>query len=46
LALLWPMPAARGLLLRPPGLLDQQGQGRLLAPPGLEFLPDGTRARD
>jgi hypothetical protein len=42
----WPMPEARGLILRPPGLLPQQGQGRLLAPPGRECLPDGPRARD
>jgi hypothetical protein len=39
-----PMPEERGLILRPPGLLHQQGQGRLRAPPGLECLPDGTRA--
>ena len=41
-----PMPEARGLIPPPPGLLHQQGQGRLPAPPRLAFLPDGTRARD
>jgi hypothetical protein len=40
------MPAASGRILRPPGLLHQQGPGRLLAAPGLECLPEGTRARD
>jgi hypothetical protein len=34
------------LLLRPPGLLHQPGQGGWRAPPRFEFLPDRTRARD
>ena len=41
-----PLPAAGCLVLRPPGLLYQEGQGGLLTPPGVEFLTDGTRARD
>jgi hypothetical protein len=40
------MPAPGRLVLRPPGFLPQQGQGGLRAPPGFEFLPDSTRARD
>src|SRR5262249_43509268 len=34
------------LVLRPPGFLPQQRQGRLCAPPGFACLPDSTRARD
>jgi hypothetical protein len=40
------MPLAGLLRRRPPGLLDQEGQRRLLAPPRFQFLPDGTRAWD
>src|SRR4029450_3534571 len=40
------MPAPGRLVLPPPGCLPQQGQGGLHAPPGFEFLPDRTRARD
>ena len=40
-----PMPAAERLGLRPARLLHEAGQGGLLAPPGLEFLPYGTGAR-
>jgi hypothetical protein len=41
-----PIPAARRFVLGPPGLVHQQGQGGLLASPGVEVLPDGTGARD
>src|SRR5262249_1688169 len=39
------LPAARHFALRPPRLLDQEGQSRLLAPPRFTLLPDspGTR---
>ena len=40
------MPAPGRLVLGPSGFLHQQGQGGLLPPPGFEFLPDSTRARD
>src|SRR4029453_998665 len=40
------MPAARRFILGPPRLLQQEGQGGLLLPPGFEGLADGTRARD
>jgi hypothetical protein len=40
------MPTPRGLILRPPRLLQQEGQGGLLLPPGFEGLADGTGARD
>jgi hypothetical protein len=40
------MPVARRFVLRPPGLLYQEGQSGLLAPPDFKRLPDGTRARD
>ena len=40
------VPPAGLLGLRPPGLLDQEGQRRLLAPPRFQLLPDGTGARD
>ena len=36
------MPAPGRLSLRPPGLLYEEGQGGLRAPPGFEFLPDCT----
>jgi hypothetical protein len=39
------MPVTRRFGLGPPRLLDEQGQRGVLLPPGLEFLPDGTRAR-
>ena len=41
-----PRPVARRCVLRPPRLLDEQGQCGLLLSPGFAFLPDGTRARD
>jgi hypothetical protein len=41
-----PMPTARLFGLGPPGLLHQEGQGKVLAAPGCEFLPYGTRTRD
>jgi hypothetical protein len=41
-----PVPTARRFGLGPPGLLQQQGQGKMLAAPGFEFLPNGTRTRD
>jgi hypothetical protein len=41
-----PMPTARLFVLGPPGLLHEEGQGRVLAAPGFEFLPNGTRPRD
>jgi hypothetical protein len=40
------MPAARCFVLRPPGLLHEQGQRGLLLSPGFQGLSDGTRARD
>src|SRR5262245_18364094 len=40
------MPTPRGLVLRPPRLLQYEGQGGLLRPPGCDGLADGTRARD
>jgi hypothetical protein len=40
------MPAPWRLGLRPPGFLEQEGEGGLLPPPGLECLTDGTGARD
>jgi hypothetical protein len=42
----WAMPAPWRLGLRPPGLLEHEGEGGLLPPPGFECLPDGTGARD
>jgi hypothetical protein len=41
-----PMPTARLFVFGLPGLLHQEGQGRVLAAPGFEFLPNGTRTRD
>jgi len=41
-----PRPVARRLVLGPPGLLHEEGQGGLLAPPGFKVLPDGTGTRD
>jgi len=41
-----PMPTAWLFVLGPAGLLHEEGQGRVLAPPGLEFLPNGARPRD
>ena len=38
------MPAPGGLGLRPAGLLYQQEQGGLRAPPGFKCLPDRTGA--
>ena len=40
------MPAPGGLVLRPPGLLEQAGEGGLLPPPGFECLTDSPGARD
>jgi hypothetical protein len=40
------MPAARRFSLAPPRLLQHEGQGGLLLPPGGAGLADGTRARD
>jgi hypothetical protein len=40
------MPAARHFVLRPPRLLDQEGQRRLLASPRFKLLPDSTGARN
>ena len=40
------MPAPGDLVAGPPGLLEQEGEGRLLLPPGFECLADGTGARD
>jgi hypothetical protein len=40
------MPAARPFVLRPPRLLDQEGQRRLLASPRFKLLPDSTGARN
>jgi len=40
------MPTAWLFVLGPAGLLHEEGQGRVLAPPGLEFLPNGARPRD
>jgi hypothetical protein len=40
-----PMPATGRFVLRPPRFLQEERQGGLLAPPGFEFLPDGTGAR-
>ena len=41
-----PMPTAGLFVLGPPGLLHKEGQGWVLAPPGLEFLPNGARPWD
>jgi len=40
------MPAPWRLGLRPPGCLEQEGEGRWLPPPGFAGLTDGTGARD
>src|SRR6266446_1000594 len=40
------MPTPRGLVLRPPRFLQQEGQGGLLLPPGFEGLADGTGTRN
>jgi hypothetical protein len=40
------MPAPGDLVAGPPGLLEQEGAGRRLLPPGFECLADGTGARD
>ena len=40
------MPAPWRLGLRPPGFLEQEGEGGLLPPPGFECRTDGTGARD
>lgn len=40
------MPAPRDLVASPPGLLEQEWEGRLLLPPAFECLADGTGARD
>jgi hypothetical protein len=40
------LPTARLFVLGPAGLLHEEGQGRVLAPPGFEFLPNGARPRD
>ena len=37
------MPAPGRFVFRPPGLLDEQGQRRLLLSPGFECRADGTR---
>ena len=39
------MPVAGGFILGPPGLLYQEGQSGLLAPPAFKLLPHGTRTR-
>jgi len=41
-----PMPTVRRFVLGPPGLLHEEGQGRVPAAPGFEFLPKSTRTRD
>ena len=41
-----PMPTSGCFVPGPPRFLHQEGQGGLLAPPGFEFLPYGTGARD
>jgi hypothetical protein len=41
-----PMPTAWHFVLGLAGLLHEEGQGRMLAPPGREFLPHGARPRD
>jgi hypothetical protein len=41
-----PMPPARFFVFGPSRLLHEEGQGRMLAAPGVEFLPHGTRIRD
>jgi hypothetical protein len=40
-----PMPPAWFFVFGPSGLLHEAGQGRMLAAPGFEVLPHGTRAR-
>lgn len=40
------MPVAGRFILGPTGLLHQEGQSGLLAPPDFKLLPHGTRARD
>jgi hypothetical protein len=40
------VPAPWRLGLRPPGFLEQQGEGGVLPPPSFEGLTDSTGARD
>jgi hypothetical protein len=42
----WAMPTARRFVLRPPRLLQHEGQCGLLLAPGFECLADGTRPRN